>query len=191
MPASSAAPSAGRLAHRRDLDRALRRVGERLHERRVVGHAAVDAHVRDRDAAVGLGRVDEVGAAVRDAFEHRAHDLGPAGAARQPEERAARAVVPRGRAEPERRGHEHDAAGVGARRRERRATRRTLAMSPRSSRSHCTFVPAASITASTPHVIAAAVAPRDDRERAVLVALVERRRRRRRARRRACRRCRT
>ena len=65
--------------------------------------------------AVGFGRVDEVGAAVRDALEHRAHDLGAAGAAREPEQRAARAVVPLRRAEPERRGHEHDAAGVGAR----------------------------------------------------------------------------
>src|SRR2546428_345131 len=44
---------AGRFAHGRDLDRTLRRVGEGLHERRVVGHAAVDAHTRDRDAAVG------------------------------------------------------------------------------------------------------------------------------------------
>ena len=47
-------------------------------------------------------------------------------------------------------------------------------MRPRSSRSHCTFVPAASITASMPHVRAAAVAPRDDRERPVLAALGER-----------------
>ena len=65
--------------------------------------------------AVGLGRVDEVGAAVRDAFEHRADDLGAAGAAGEAEQRAARAVVPRRRAEAERRGHEHDAAAVGAR----------------------------------------------------------------------------
>ena len=65
------------------------------------------------DAGVGLGRFDEVGAAVRDAFEHRAHDLGASGAAGEPEQRAARAVVPLRRAEPERRGHEHDAAGVG------------------------------------------------------------------------------
>ncbi len=48
---------------------------------------AVDAQTRDGDARVGLGRLDEVGAAVGDAFEHRPHDLRTAGAAREPEQR--------------------------------------------------------------------------------------------------------
>ena len=43
-------------------------------------------------------------------------------------------------------------------------------MSPRSSRSHCTLVPAASMIASMPYVASAVCAPRDDRERAVLAA---------------------
>ena len=66
---------------------------------------------------------------------------GPARPAGEPEQRAARAVVPCGRAEAEQRGHEHDAAAVGARTPRSRATRRGDAMRPRSSRSHCTFVP--------------------------------------------------
>ena len=57
-------------------------------------HPAVDAQDVDRDAGVGLGRLDEVGAAVGDALEHGPHELGPAGAAGEAEHGAARAVVP-------------------------------------------------------------------------------------------------
>ena len=103
----------GGFEHWRDLDRALRRVGERLDERRVLGHAAVDAQRGDRDAGVGFGRLDEIGAALRDAFEHGADDVRACRAAGQPEQRAARAVVPHGGAEAEQRGNEHDAVGVG------------------------------------------------------------------------------
>ena len=67
-PARSAAPVAVASRTGEISTGLLRGVGERLHERRVVGHAAVDAQRRDRDAAVGFGRVDEVGAAVRDAL---------------------------------------------------------------------------------------------------------------------------
>ena len=141
-----------RLAHRRDLDRLLRRVGQRLHERVVVGHAAVDAQRRDRDAAVGLGRLDEVGAALRDSFEHRAHDLRRARCRASGRRARPRAVVPR-------RACRGRAARARTRRRRcrrtpprPRRTRRSVAIRPRSSRSHCTLVPAASITASMPHV---------------------------------------
>ena len=120
----SAAPSAVGFAHRRDLDRALRRVGERLDERRVVGHAAVDAQRRDRDAGVGLGRLDEIRAALGDAFEHCAHDVRARRTRCQAEQRAACAVVPGRRAETEERGHEHDAVGVRAPRRRARGFRR-------------------------------------------------------------------
>ena len=99
-------------------------VGQRLDERVVVGHAAVDAQRRDRDPAVGLRGVDEVGAAVRDAFEHGPHHL-RRGRFRgsSPKSAAARAVVPRGCAEAEQRGHVHDATGVGATPRRSRPTR--------------------------------------------------------------------
>ena len=110
----------------------------------------------DRRARVGLGRLDQVGAAVGDALEHRAHELRPAGAAGEAEHGAARAVVPLRRAEPEQRGHEHDAAGVGALRRDLVRSRPTTTMIPRSSRSHSTLVPAASMIASRPHVSCAA-----------------------------------
>ena len=42
----------------------------------VVRHAAVDAERRDGEAAVALARLDQVGAPVRHALEHGAHDLG-------------------------------------------------------------------------------------------------------------------
>ena len=103
-------------------------------------------------ARVGLGRLDEIGAALRDAFEHRAHDLRPAAPAGEPEQRAARAVVPLRRAEAEQRGHVHHAAGVGALLRDLVALRPTSARMPRSSRSHSTLVPAESMIASRPQV---------------------------------------
>ena len=65
-------------------------------------------------SAVGDRGFDEVGAALRDTFEHRADQLGPAGAAGEAEDGAARAEVPLRRPEPEQRGHEHHTAGVRA-----------------------------------------------------------------------------
>src|SRR5436305_8386125 len=94
-----------RLDDGRDLDDPLPRVGERLHERRVRAHAPVDAQMRDGDARVALGRLDEVDAAVRDAFEDRPHELRTAGTACEPEEGAAGAVVPRRGAYAEQGGH--------------------------------------------------------------------------------------
>ena len=85
---------------------------------------------RDRMPGVGLGRLHEVGAAVGDALEHRAHDLRPAGAAGEAEQRAARAVVPLRRAEAEQRGDEHDAAACRRTARDARATRGRVAMTP-------------------------------------------------------------
>ena len=79
----------------------------------------------------------------------------PAGEA---EQRPAGAVVPLRRAEPEEGRHVHDAVG---RRRPTAATSwlsALVAMSPRSSRSHSTLLPADSMIASTPHVMAP---PRD------------------------------
>ena len=94
-----------RLAHGRDLDRALAASASACTNVGLRGHAAVDAQHVDRAARVGLGGLDEVGAALGDALEHRAHDLRPPGAAGEAEQRAARAVVPLRRAEPEQRGH--------------------------------------------------------------------------------------
>ena len=141
-----------RLAHRRHLDRALGGVGERLHERRVGGHAAVDAEPRDRDARVGLGRLDQVGAAVGDALEHRAHDLGAAGAAREPEQRCRARRSPTAACRAQERRHVPDVAGVVALRRDLVRLSAALVMTPRSSRSHSTLVPADSMIASRPHV---------------------------------------
>ena len=102
---------------------------------------------------VGLGRLDEVGAALGHALEHGPHDLRALAAAGEAEQRAAGAVVParacRGR------------AGRARRRRRRWSSQRlatswlsaAVAMMPRSSRSHSTLVPAESMTASTPQVV--------------------------------------
>ena len=65
-----------RLDDRRHLDRSSGGVGERLGERRVGAHPAVDPQRGDRQAGVGLGRLDQVGAAVGDALEHGPHDVG-------------------------------------------------------------------------------------------------------------------
>ena len=62
--------------------------------------------VGDRDAAVGLGRLDQVGAPVGDALEHGPHDLGPARAPGEAEQGAAGAVVPVRRAQAEQGGDE-------------------------------------------------------------------------------------
>ena len=61
---------------------------------------------------VRLGRLEQVGAAMGDPFEHGAHELRPAAATGQPEQRAARAVVPVRRAEAHQRRHVHHAVGV-------------------------------------------------------------------------------
>ena len=87
-----------------------------------VGLALIPPSTRsvvDRQAGVGLGGLDEVGAAVGDALEHRPHDVGRRRAARDPEQRAARPVVPRRRAQAEQRRH------VDARRRSSRTVEAT------------------------------------------------------------------
>ena len=142
-------------------------VGQRLDERRVGGHPAVDAQRGDREPGVGLGRLDQVGAAVGDALEHGPHDLRPAGAAGEPEQRAARAVVPVGRAEAEQRGHVDDAVGGRRTRRRRRGCAAARRGSRGRRRSHSTLVPADSMIASTPQVTSPPRRPGDDRERAV------------------------
>ena len=123
-----------------------------------VGLALIPPSTRsvvDRQAGVGLGRLDEVGAAVGDALEHGPHDVGRGRAPGEAEQRAARAVVPRRRAEAEQRRHVDDAVG-----RRRTADGDVVALGgssrcrPRSSRSHSTLVPADSMIASTPHVSA-------------------------------------
>ena len=91
----------GGLLHRRHLHRSLGRVGEGLDEGGVVRHPAVDAQGGDREAGVGLGRLDQVGPALGHALEHRPHDLRTLAAAGEAEQRAARAVVPARGAEAE------------------------------------------------------------------------------------------
>ena len=110
------------------------------------------AGVGTAEAAVGLGRLEQVGAPVGDPLEHRPHELGPAGAAGDPEQGAAGAEVPHRRAQAEQRRDEPDVAGAVAAARRRRPTPRRGSISPRSSRSHSTQVPADSIMASTPQV---------------------------------------
>ena len=55
--------------------------------------------------------IDHVGAAVGHPLEHRPHDVRPAGAACHAQQRAAGAVVPMRRAEPEQGGDEHHSVG--------------------------------------------------------------------------------
>ena len=64
----------------------------------------------DRVAAVALGRLDEVGAAVGHPFEHGPDDLGPTRAPREADERAAGAEVPHRGAQAEQRRDEPDVA---------------------------------------------------------------------------------
>ena len=127
-------------------------VGERLDERRVGAHPAVDAQRGDRQPGVGLGRIDHVGAAVGDAFEHGAHDVGAGRTPGEPDQRAAGAVVPVRRAEAEQRRHVQHAVAVVAPSDATSWLSALVAIRPRSSRSHSTFVPADSMIASTPHV---------------------------------------
>ena len=67
----------------------------------VVRHAAVDAQRADRVAAVRLGRLDQVGAAVGHALEDGPDDLGPTRAPGQPDQGAPGAEVPHRRAQAE------------------------------------------------------------------------------------------
>ena len=131
---------------------------------RARGHPAVDAQLVQGRPVSARGRLDEVGAALGDALEHRAREVGARRAPREPEEPPARAEVPpracrapTAPARTPRRRRRHDAAHA-------RRPPPASPMSPRSSRSHSTQCPADSTIASTPQVIAPARSPRDDRE---------------------------
>ena len=114
----------GRLDDRGHLDRPAGGVGQRLDERRVGAHPAVDPQGVDGQPAVGLGGLDEVGAPVGDPLQHRPHDVGAGRAPGQPEQRAACAVVPVRRAEAEQRRDVDHAVGVGRPAPRRRGCRR-------------------------------------------------------------------
>jgi hypothetical protein len=81
---------------------------------KVGAHATVDAQGGDGLAGIGLGGIDEIGPALRDALEHGANDMGATGATGDAEQGAAGAVVPVGSAESEQGGHVDHAVGVGA-----------------------------------------------------------------------------
>ena len=121
-PARKAAPSVVASTTGETSTGRPRRVRECLDERRVAAHAAVDAQRRHGEAGIGLGGLDEIGAAVRDPLEHRADDLRAPGPAGEAEQRAPRAVVPLGGAETEQRRDVHDPVGVGCTATRRRAT---------------------------------------------------------------------
>ena len=89
------------------------------------GHAAVDPQRVERQVAVELGRLDQVGASLGDALEHRPHDVRRGGAAGQ-----ARAAC-RGRRSPT---GACPARAAPARRRRRRRCRPTRRSSPRTRR---------------------------------------------------------
>ncbi len=83
-----------------------------LQQQVVARRAAVDAQLRQRMAGVLAHGVDEIGGLERDALQCRAGDVRAVGAAREPDEGAARRGVPLGRAEPGKRGHQIDIARV-------------------------------------------------------------------------------
>ena len=91
-------------------------------------------------AGVGLGRLDQVGAPVGDALEHGPHDLGPAGAPGEAEQRAPGAVVPRGVPRPSSAGT-NTTPPVSAHAPATVVALGATSMIPRSSRSHSTLVP--------------------------------------------------
>ena len=114
QPGEEAGAERRRLEHRRDLDRPADRVGQGGDEHVVGDHPAVDPEGLDGEPGIGLGRLDEIGAAVGNAFEDGPDDLRSAGAPGDPDERAAGAEVPDRRAHSEQRRDEPDVAGVGA-----------------------------------------------------------------------------
>ena len=89
-----------------------------LHEETVGAHAAVDANLLEDVPGLSLGGVDEVGTAMGDAFEDRAHQVGLRRTPGDAEEAAAGAEVPLRRTETRERGHERDAVARRHRRRE-------------------------------------------------------------------------
>src|SRR5829696_6358705 len=68
-PGEERGAECGRLDHGRDLDDALSGVSEGLHEGRVRAHTPVDAQVGYGDPRITFRRLDQVDAAVCDAFE--------------------------------------------------------------------------------------------------------------------------
>ena len=113
-PATNAAPIVVDSATGDDLDRSTRGVGDRLHEGGVGAHPAVDAHRRDLDAGVGLGGLEQVGAAMGDALENGTNDVATVGTPRDAEQCAAGPVVPVRCAEAEQRWNVDDPVGVFA-----------------------------------------------------------------------------
>jgi hypothetical protein len=84
-------------------------VGEALDQESIRAHPAVDADLLERLTGLDARRVDQVGAALRDALEYGAHQVRPGRPARDPEEAAARAEVPLRGPEPREGRHEGDA----------------------------------------------------------------------------------
>jgi len=99
------------VASRGDLHRPLGGVGHGLHEGRVGRHAAVDPEDVDGEVTVGLSGLDQVGAGLGHALQHRPHDVAGLGAPGQAEQAAPGAVVPLRRAQTQEGGHVHHAVG--------------------------------------------------------------------------------
>ncbi len=87
------------FGHFRPPYRASEDVGLKLHQVAVGGGAAVGAELAHAPSAVLLHRGQGVAHLVGDRIERRAHHVGAIGAARYPDDRAARAGVPVWRAE--------------------------------------------------------------------------------------------
>ncbi len=118
-PASSPAPSAVVSMTRGRLHRDAEQVGLHLHEQVVRGGAAVDAQGAQPRAGVARHGLDQVGALERDRVERGAHQVRARGAAGEAQQGAAHVGAPVGRAQPDERRHQRDAAAVrhGARQR--------------------------------------------------------------------------
>ena len=113
-PASAAAPSAVVSVTLRPHDRGADEVALELHERVVDRGAAVDPQLADPPPRVRLHGPDQVGRLEGDALQRGAREVGRRRAARDADDRAARARVPVRGAEAREGGHDRDAAVVRA-----------------------------------------------------------------------------
>ena len=108
--------------------------------------------------------LDHVAGLVGDRLERRADEVLPGRAARQADDRAARALVPVGSAEPDEGRHQVHAARIGHARAPAPRSRRRSATRPRPSRSHCTAAPATKMLPSSAYSTRPADAPGDGRD---------------------------
>src|SRR4051812_28936607 len=97
-------PERRRLDDGRALHRRVEHVGLELTQKVVGRRAAVDLEGAEARLGVCRHRVQHVAALIGDGLERGPREMGPAGAAREADDRTARVLVPVRRAEPDERG---------------------------------------------------------------------------------------